>query len=113
MFIKGVMKEFELEIILELLRRTSNRVSRFLEEIESYEQEIYFSHVGYFLTLKNINLPKQRIVLDKPQITGKLGGIDVGFLVIIQDHQLTLECYSYDNEITEKNRNNGFEKTKT
>ena len=105
------MKNFEHKIILELLKHSLNDISKFSEN--SHEDEIYFSGTGYYLTFKNIDFPKQRVVLRTPNISGKLGGIEVGFLVIIQDNELTLECHSYDGEITEKNRDNGFERTKT
>ena len=67
-----------------------------------------FSGAGYFLTIKDTMLPKHRIVLDRPDIRGKLGGIDVGYLAFVENSELMLECYSYDQEILPKHRDQEF-----
>ena len=69
---------------------------------------VEFSGAGYFVTIKDSMLPKRRIVLDRPDIRGKLGGIDVGYLAIVENSELMLECYSYDQEILPKHRDQEF-----
>ena len=105
------MKDFEYKIISELLEYTLGE-SFVFPESESKE-DLHFSGVGYFLTLKNTEFSKERIVLDKPDVLGKLDGIDVGFIGLIQDNELTLECYTFNDELTKENRTNGFKRTKT
>ena len=100
------MKQFEREIIGELLEMTELKNISLPEE--SKTEELEFSGAGYFLTLKDPMLPKQRVVLDKPDIRGKLGGIDVGYLAFVENSELMLECYSYDQEILPKHRDQGF-----
>lgn len=100
------MKEFERKIISELLEKSE------LKDIVLYEvldcEELEFSGAGYFLTIKDPALPKRRIVLNDPDIRGKLGDIDVGYLVFVENSELTLECYSYDREILPEHRDKKF-----
>lgn len=105
------MKEFEREIINELLSGEERTGIEFMEQ--AGEEIIEFSGVGYFLTLKNPSLPEVRIVLDKPDIRGQLGGINVGYIAFIEKRGFTLECYSYDQEVSAVNREQGFERAKT
>jgi len=100
------MKQFEREIIGELLEMSE------LKDIplpdESEPELLDFSGAGYFLYIKNPLLPKHRVVLDKPDIRGKLAGIDVGYLAFVENSELMLECYSYDQEILPEHRDEGF-----
>ena len=100
------MKEFERKIIGELLEMSDlkNIVLTGLTDNEVVE----FSGAGYFLTIKDPMLPKHRIVLNRPDIRGNLGGIDVGYLAFVENSVLMLECYSYDKEILPKHRDQEF-----
>ena len=102
------MKDFERTIIDELL--SSSGISSLELSQQATKEIIDFSGAGYFLTLKDPALPKSRIVLDKPEIRGRLDGIDVGYLAFIENNEFTLECYSYDREVTKANREQGFER---
>ncbi|EHZ2552461.1 hypothetical protein K5N22_004100 [Vibrio vulnificus] len=105
------MKCFERDIIDELLSSEKGRGIEFSEKLK--EETVDYSGAGYFLTLKDPALPKNRVVLDKPDIRGKLNGIDVGYLAYVENHEFTLECYSYDKEIIVQNREQDFERIKT
>ena len=105
------MKSFEREIINELLsggESTANELSE-----QASEEIVEFSGAGYFLTLKDAALPEDRVVLNNPDIRGQLDGIDVGYLAFIENHEFTLECYSYEKEISAVNRERGFQRAKT
>ncbi|CAA0097225.1 Uncharacterised protein [BD1-7 clade bacterium] len=105
------MKDFEREIINELLSGVESEAIEFSDQVA--EGEVTYSGAGYFLTLKDPALSEVRAVLNKPDIRGQLDGIDVGYLAFIENHKFTLECYSYDQEISEVNRENGFQRAKT
>ena len=105
------MKSFEQKIIQEIVRRSSIDVSIFSKN--DFEEEIYYADSSYRLTLKNIGTETECKFLYKPEIFGKLDGIDVGFSITIHANNLTLECYSNNTKITEKNRNGSFERTNT
>jgi len=47
---------------------------------------------GYFLTITNPDLPIERLVCDKPLITGECNGVLSTFLIFIEEHELTIEC---------------------
>ena len=55
--------------------------------------------VGYFLTVRDDGLPSVRIVLDEPLLMGRSNGVEVGFVVFIENHELTLECHGWGVEV--------------
>lgn len=59
--------------------------------IVSYEH----TGVGYFLTVRHATLPSHRVVCDKPLLTGRYGDVECGFVVFLEDGELTLECHSW------------------
>lgn len=50
---------------------------------------------GYLLTIRHADLPAERIVCSTPLVTGKGSGVQAGFLVVIEQRELTLECHGY------------------
>lgn len=100
------MKEFERTIIGELLEMSELKNIALSEAADN--EVVEFSGSGYFLTIKDSMLPKHRIVLNRPDIRGKLGGIDVGYVAFVENSELMLECYSYDQEILPKHRDQEF-----
>ena len=105
------MKDFEQKIIAELLQKTELRSIPFSSTEDN--EVLEFSGAGYFLTIKDLMFPKNLVVLDSPDIRGKLGGIEVGYLAFIENSELMLECYSYDQEIMPMHREQGFERDAT
>lgn len=105
------MRDFEGRIIDELLKGSglSGIGVQFSPESESIE----FSGGGYFLYLKSSVLPKNRMVLDSPDISGNLCGIEVGYLAIIENSELMLECFSYSNEVRPCHREGEFKRNAT
>ena len=57
--------------------------------------EYKYTGVGYFLTIKSPSLPLIREVLTEPCVVGELAGIECGFIAFVEDHSLTLECYTW------------------
>src|SRR6185503_20966807 len=53
---------------------------------------------GYFLTVRHPGLPKGRMVCNNPILMGKSQGVETGFVVFLEDHQLTLECHAWGSE---------------
>ncbi len=91
------MKEFEREIIRKLLSSID------LIDIElpknPDEFTIEFTGVCYYLEFRNNSLPKHRIILNRPLITGTLNGIEVGYLGFIENSEFTLECYTVSDSL--------------
>ncbi|MDO8926092.1 MAG: hypothetical protein Q7U94_04175 [Sideroxyarcus sp.] len=54
-----------------------------------------YSGSGYFLTIAHPILPTTRIVCSEPQVVGRAGNIHSGFIVFIENGELTLECHTW------------------
>ena len=96
------IKEYEREIISILL--TESGIQNV--EIPTTQEEIQIDHtgVGYFLTFASEKLPIERTVLNKPNISGHLGGTPVGFLAFVENAMFTLECHTYEDSISPEDR---------
>lgn len=70
--------------------------------------------VGYFLTVRHASLPAVRTVYSEPMLTGRSGEVHSGFVVFLEDGELTLECYSWgDDQIPESYRDELVEISQT
>jgi hypothetical protein len=50
---------------------------------------------GYFLSVRHATLPKERVVCHEPIVTGSADGITCGFIIFIENGELTIECHSW------------------
>ncbi len=50
---------------------------------------------GYFITVHHPSVPSKRIVCDKPLVIGKCKNVQCGFVVFLENRELTLECHSW------------------
>ena len=60
--------------------------------------EYEFTGGGYFVTVKAPWLPKKRSVYDAPNVVGTRGEIRCGFVVFMEENELTLECHDWGGE---------------
>jgi hypothetical protein len=91
----SVFREYEIKV-LDLL--ASNALSR--QQLAAVVREGKFvsyeySGSGYFLTVAHPSLPKQGITCWQPTVTGHADGIDCGFVLFIEDGELTMECHTW------------------
>ncbi|WMW80403.1 hypothetical protein RF679_17410 [Undibacterium cyanobacteriorum] len=103
------MKDFELQIIKELLEMLGLADVVRGGEVSLFEVE--YSGAGYFLSFRHPALPKKRVVLNSPNISGRLGEIEVGFIGFIENSEITLECFAYEGSISQSDRNGEFTRT--
>jgi hypothetical protein len=102
----NTLKEYEKKILYLL---ASSVLSP--EEIESLIHEGKFINYeytgsGYLLSLQHPCLPKARTVLSKPTVMGHADEVDCGFIVFIENSELTIECHTWGNiDIPEGFRN--------
>ena len=54
-----------------------------------------YSGAGYFLTVKHECLPSNRMVCSKPQVVGRSGNVQTGFIAFIENGELMLECHTW------------------
>jgi hypothetical protein len=91
----SILREYE-KTVVHLL--TSNVLSsQQLDDVirEGQLVEYDYTGCGYFLTIKHADLPIARVVCDTPQLTGSADGIISGFVIFIEDGELTIECHSW------------------
>jgi len=100
------MRDYEKKIIQALLSRAGQQKIALPEDDTNIEIE--YTGAGYFLSFKNDSVPKKRIVLNEPNISGHLGGISVGFVAFIENSEFTLECYTFEKNISQGCRDDEF-----
>ncbi len=54
-----------------------------------------FTSAGYFIEISHELLPIQRKVITEPFILGKVEGIQVGFILFLENKMLTIECHGW------------------
>lgn len=86
-------KEFERKVVKTLVgsHLSAEQVEVILDSASFVSYD--YTNWGYFLTVRHPSLPSARIVCDKPLIVGRSGGIDCGFVVFLENGELTLECH--------------------
>lgn len=91
-------RKYEIDAIHRLVRDSVE--SNILESALAAEKlEVEHTGVGYFATVAHELLPKARQVFSSTEIMGRFGDIDLGFVVFIENHKLTLECFTYNDEL--------------
>jgi len=98
-----ILRVYEKAVLDLLLRAVFSRaeISKLLEEAEFVSYE-YTKGEGYFLTVRHETLPAERQVCQEPIVIGETNGVICGFVVFLQDKELTLESHSWsENEVPE------------
>lgn len=92
------MKPFEREAVRLMAegRIEADVLTRVLDAPEGWCEH---SGIGYFLTVRDDALSAERVVLDTPVVLGRVGDIEVGFVVFVEEHELTLECHGWGDEV--------------
>ena len=107
----ATFKKFELGVLRVLLPPIPNpdEVRRLAREstVLSYE----YTGCGCFLSIRHPNLPTARTVFSEPTVMGHALGVDCGFVVFIQDGELTLECHPWAIDVPERFRDEDVELT--
>jgi hypothetical protein len=90
-----VLRDYEQEVVRLLTQRvlSPHEIDSVIREGELVEYD--YTGCGYFLTIRHPTLPVKRVVCDEPKLAGTADGIDSGFVIFIQNGQLTLECHSW------------------
>lgn len=90
----GLLKKFEI-YVLRLLAPTVLSAEQI--DVISEAEFVSYNHSGngYFLTIKHPSLPADRTVCSKPTVIGQTEEAVCGFILFIENHELTLECHSW------------------
>lgn len=87
------LRDFEIEAIGLLVGSTLSNEELVQVLDEGSVTELKETGYGYFLTLAHPGLSQERLVCDKPVVSGRHDHLRCGFVVFIEDRELTLECY--------------------
>lgn len=90
-----VFSEYEEKVIRILLREQLS--ADHLTEILGLAQRVSFEQTagGYFLTVRHSYIPSEWYAYDQPTVTGTLGDLLCGFVVYVENGELTLECHAW------------------
>ena len=91
----SVLRAFEEKVIDLLTKRVLS--PEILAEVKQGAEVVSYNYTGhgYYLKLRHPKLPQERVVCDRPVLKGVTEGLETGFLVFLQNHELTLECFPY------------------
>jgi hypothetical protein len=90
-----IFKNYEKKV-LEMLVAGNLSPEELTDIIQNAEFVDYeYTGCGYFLTVSHPNLPENRIVCDSPALMGEAENIVCGFVVFLENHELTLECFTW------------------
>lgn len=90
-----VFRDYEIAVLEHLTDGILSRAVRVRLHSEARLISCNYSGSGYLLTVRHDDLPLERTVCDHPSVTGTVNGLHTGFVVFLQDHELTLECHTY------------------
>lgn len=93
-----MLKDYEKKVIGLLVSEilSSDRLNNVLRDCEFIDYE--YTKSGYFLNIRSSHLPKGRIVCSEPIIIGEADNITCGFVIFIENGELTIECHSWSEE---------------
>jgi hypothetical protein len=90
-----MLRDFE-KSVCELLLSGILQPFRITEIVNNAEFKDYeYTGSGYFIKISHPFLPQERIVCSKPTVFGRSDGIECGFVIFIENGELTLECHSW------------------
>lgn len=91
----AIFCEFEIEVLRQLIapKLEAEVFGKIIQQSQGIDY--HFSGSGYFLTVHHPELPTSRIVCTDPTIIGRCGNTLVGFVVFVENSELTLECHRW------------------
>ncbi|HEV7890832.1 MAG TPA: hypothetical protein VGP08_09345 [Pyrinomonadaceae bacterium] len=97
----SVLKDYEREVLYTLASDvlSPRQLSAVADEGELVGYD--YTGRGYFLTVRHESLPRERIVCNSPMLSGSAGGVNCGFVIFIEDGELTIECHPWDEDVPE------------
>lgn len=97
----GVLKSYERGVLYTLASDvlSPRQLSAVADEAELVGYE--YTGRGYFLTVRHACLPRERTVCNSPVLSGSAGGVDCGFVIFIEDGELTIECHPWGEDVPE------------
>ena len=92
------MKPFEREVV-RLLAEAHLGTDLIARVSTSPPRSCEHTGAGYLLTIGDEALPKGPLTFHRSDLLGRGGDVEIGFVVFIEQHALTLECHSWGDEV--------------
>ncbi|MDT5121541.1 MAG: hypothetical protein QOC96_1023 [Acidobacteriota bacterium] len=92
----SILKNYEIKVLYLLASGALSQQQ--IEALVSSGELASYEHTGsgYFLSIRHEDLPQERIVCHEPIVTGSADGVTGGFIIFIENSQLTMECYTWE-----------------
>jgi hypothetical protein len=89
----NIFRKFETQVLRLLVTPTLD--AQIVSSIENNAEFVSYEYsgCGYFLTVRHSAIPIDRIVCNKPFVSGVAQGIRSGFVIFIENGELMLECH--------------------
>ena len=89
------LKKFEFEV-LRILLSGHPLLDHFNDEQKDFDASVEETGYGYYLTIKDQQIPQERRVFDKPFFVGiNDAGNEMGFILFVENNELTIECHGF------------------
>jgi len=89
------LEEFEIEVLKIMInsRLTSDNWLDFLSnyKVSGYE----YTGCGYYINVISEKIELKNEVISGPFLIGEIGGLQMGFVIYIEDNSITIECHSW------------------
>jgi hypothetical protein len=89
----GLFAQFEVEVIDVLVGGALSSDQMTLLKQGGSRSTCEFTGYGYFLTVTDARFPVDRVVCSQPMVTGTAGEFFVSFVIFMENHEVTFECY--------------------
>ena len=89
-----IFRDFERDAITRLCAEVLSRTVLDAVFREAEFVDLDHSGCGYHLTIRHDALPQKRCIGDTGIVLGKAEDVLVGFVVYLQDNELTLDCHN-------------------
>jgi hypothetical protein len=93
--IEEIFKDFEIKVLQILItnKLSTQKLNEIIQTAEFVSYE--YTGSGYFLTVRHSNLLVERQVFSDPIVIGEVNKISCGFVVFLENKEMTLECHSW------------------
>jgi hypothetical protein len=89
------LKNFEIQVIEILAAGFLSNDAIVVLTSPSTSANYEYTGCGYFLTIRDSALPAEKRTLSIPTLIGSLGDVVCGFVVYVDEHELTLEVHDW------------------
>jgi hypothetical protein len=100
------LTQFETEVLQYLLQNRLEQ-SEWQALVNNYQITNYdFTGAGYFLDIVCSSIKFEKETIDCPIVIGTVNDLEVGFLLFVEENNITIECHGWSDENLPENIRN-------